>query len=234
MKRRVARFVCAIMLCAGGLAYAAEVDPEHQFTARIIAVLDGDTVLIRRDGSMIKIRLADIDAPEHAQPFGVPSRQSLSGMVLGRQVNVARRAIDQYGRMVAHLEVEGMDVSAEQIKRGMAWYSGFRRVPALSAMHNEARSAGIGLWSESNPTAPWLWRKQYPGVVPALQDPTPSSIDELERSVPDALDCAQKKYCSDMSSCAEARYYLSQCNVMSLDADGDGVPCEMLCVPGQN
>jgi hypothetical protein len=34
----------------------------------------------------------------------------------------------------------------------------------------------------------------------------------------------------EMFSCEEARYYLTQCNLTRLDGDGDGVPCEALCV----
>lgn len=48
-----------------------------------------------------------------------------------------------------------------------------------------------------------------------------------------AWQCGAKRYCSEMTSCAEARYYLTQCGVRSLDRDGDGVPCEALCRQGE-
>lgn len=41
--------------------------------------------------------------------------------------------------------------------------------------------------------------------------------------------CEGKRRCSQMVSCAEARFYLSQCGVGSLDGNGDGVPCESIC-----
>lgn len=41
--------------------------------------------------------------------------------------------------------------------------------------------------------------------------------------------CEGKKTCKEMSSCAEARFYLTQCGVSRLDGDGDGMPCEKLC-----
>lgn len=40
--------------------------------------------------------------------------------------------------------------------------------------------------------------------------------------------CGRKRYCSQMSSCSEARFYL-QCGVTRLDRDKDSVPCESLC-----
>jgi hypothetical protein len=41
--------------------------------------------------------------------------------------------------------------------------------------------------------------------------------------------CGSKTRCTQMRSCDEARFYLTQCGVLSLDKNGDGVPCEALC-----
>ena len=42
------------------------------------------------------------------------------------------------------------------------------------------------------------------------------------------FDC-RKKYCREMSSCAEARYQLETCGYRNLDGDSDGIPCENVC-----
>ena len=59
----------------------------EEFNARVIAVMDGDTVLLLRDGKKIKVRLANIDAPESDQEFGKESRQALVDRVLKKQVH---------------------------------------------------------------------------------------------------------------------------------------------------
>ena len=41
--------------------------------------------------------------------------------------------------------------------------------------------------------------------------------------------CKKKKYCKNMSSCEEAKFYLEVCKYTSLDKDGDGIPCENVC-----
>jgi hypothetical protein len=42
--------------------------------------------------------------------------------------------------------------------------------------------------------------------------------------------CQGKKYCSQMTSCAEAKFYLQNCPGVKIDGDNDGVPCErQLC-----
>ncbi|MGL5403769.1 MAG: excalibur calcium-binding domain-containing protein [Acinetobacter sp.] len=41
--------------------------------------------------------------------------------------------------------------------------------------------------------------------------------------------CGSKRYCTQMNSCDEAKFYLEKCNLNKLDKDGDGTPCESLC-----
>src|SRR5688572_24677089 len=53
------------------------------------------------------------------------------------------------------------------------------------------------------------------------------------RGLPDrGFVCGLKRYCGEMSGCAEARFYFTQCGLSRLDADRDGVPCETLCRRG--
>jgi endonuclease YncB( thermonuclease family) len=228
MRQIAARLICGVLLGASGLAHseALPANSRQAFTARVIAVLDGDTVLIKRASGLLKIRLAEIDAPEKAQTFGETSKRSLSDMVMGKQVKFVSETMDQYGRMVAHLSVEGLDVNAEQIRRGMAWeYSNFHSNKSLIALQHEAMQVPRGLWAQSDPTPPWEWRKLHPSTQPVAASAT-------DHAVPDAS-CGNKKHCSEMSSCEEAKYYLTQCGVKSLDGDSDGTPCESLCAPQQ-
>lgn len=93
-----------------------------QFTAKVIAVLDGDTVMVVRNSDPpVKVRLADIDAPEKEQLGGIASKKSLSDLVLHKHVSINTQAVDIYGRLVAHLALDGKSVNEEQVRRGMAW-----------------------------------------------------------------------------------------------------------------
>jgi micrococcal nuclease len=197
-----------------------------QFTARVIWVMDGDTVLVLHNSQKIRIRLANIDAPEKDQDYGTASREALMAMVLRKEVQVDTLAVDKYERTVALLQVDGLNVNEEQVRRGMAWeYSHYHSDRRYIALQQEARHAGRGLWAQPNPTPPWVWRKQHaqqaaqqPGVPPLLK--------------PGDYTCGTKHHCSQMRSCNEAHYYLTVCGVQALNPEGDGVPCKSLCLTG--
>lgn len=211
------RLLLGLWLCViCGTAQAEE------FVSKVIAVLDGDTVLIQHGGGMLKVRLVDIDAPEKDQPFGAASQRSLVNMVLGKQVKFVSQAMDVYGRMIARLSVDGLAVNAEQIRLGMAWeYSHYHSNHELIALETEARAVPRGLWAQSAPIPPWEWRKQH---VSSQKESYPSAATRDPS-------CGEKRRCAQMTSCAEARHYLQVCGLKYLDGDGDGNPCEYLCTP---
>jgi endonuclease YncB( thermonuclease family) len=200
------------------------------FSARVIVVMDGDTVMVLREGEKIRIRLADIDAPEKDQPFGKQSRDSLLEMVGKKQVQIDSRAVDQYGRTVGFISVEGRNVNQEQVRRGMAWeYSHYHTDKTYIGLQNEAQHERRGLWSRNSPQPPWQWRKQHPSVRPALPARQGSIFHQATPVMLYDLECGKKRRCSQMSSCDEANFYFTRCGVKTLDGNHNGIPCESLC-----
>jgi len=129
-------------------------------------VADGDTVTVL-DGQKVqhKIRLAGIDAPEKAQPFGNRSKETLSDLAFDKSVTVGKDKRDRYRREVGKILVNGRDVNLVQVERGMAWhYKAYEREQSLDdrklydAAEISARSAKRGLWRDSEPTPPWEYR----------------------------------------------------------------------------
>ena len=53
-----------------------------------------------------------------------------------------------------------------------------------------------------------------------------SVVEPQTESPPPEHTCAEKRYCGEMRSCAEATYYLRHCPTTEMDGDGDGIPCE--------
>lgn len=211
--KRVLEIGLIAALCLFGIFNAVYAE---EFSAKVIIVLDGDTVIVLRDNMPIKVRLAEIDAPEKTQAFGEESTQSLTELVLNKQVRVDSRAIDDYGRLVALIKVDELNVSHEQAQRGMAWvYSRFNKNEVLLDLQNGAKKAKRGLWAQADPIPPNKWRKD-------------NTASQQQHVVQNTI-CGNKQKCSQMNSCDEANFYLSNCKVKSLGRDNDGVPCESLC-----
>jgi endonuclease YncB( thermonuclease family) len=123
---------------------------------RVVGVHDGDTITLLIDGNhTIKVRLAQIDAPESKQPFGNQSKKSLSDMVFKKTIRVEKETFDKYGRTVGTLFVGDLDVNKEQVKRGMAWvYPKYAHDPALFNLEADARQASLGSWSDPTSMPP--------------------------------------------------------------------------------
>lgn len=128
----------------------------------VVAIADGDTLtVLSEDFQQVKVRLAEIDAPEKRQAFGTRSRQSLSELCHEKRAEVRVIDVDRYKRIVGRVSCAGVDANAAQVRRGLAWvYDRYAKDKTLYRLQDEARSAGLGLWADRAPIAPWDWRKR--------------------------------------------------------------------------
>jgi endonuclease YncB( thermonuclease family) len=133
------------------------------FQARVVGVTDGDSLTVLDDRSQqLRVRLAEIDAPERGQPWGNRSREALSALVFGKTISVQQTDTDRYGRVVARVFAEGRDVNRTMVEQGAAWaYREYLTDETLIATEARARQGRTGLWSMSDQqtVAPWEWRR---------------------------------------------------------------------------
>lgn len=109
----------------------------------------------------IKIRLDKIDAPESDQKWGKESKEALSGMVLGREVELVGEGKDRYGRRLSVIWCEGREVNLELVKLGLAWHYAYHdKTEAYREAEAEARREKRGLWQDPEPVNPYEWRKR--------------------------------------------------------------------------
>lgn len=199
----------------------------------MIRVSDGDTLSLRTDrGDTVRVRLSDIDAPESGQPYGRQAKRTLQRVVDRRRVVARVNDADRYGRSVARIDMGGVDVNAEMVRRGAAWaYTRYQTDGRFAMWERQARRAHLGLWRAAGTEAvpPWLWRAQMRGVVAISTTAQAVRASSRARSTPVPSYACGKRLCRKMASCAEAVFTLRQCGVSRLDGDGDGKPCESLC-----
>jgi endonuclease YncB( thermonuclease family) len=122
---------------------------------KVVKITDGDTVhVLDQSKAKHKIRLGGIDAPEKKQAYGQKSKQNLSKLIAGKNIEVQYNKRDRYGRIIGKLIYQGQDVNLLQIKHGYAWHYKYyqRDQSALdrtlySSAEIVAREKTIGLWS---------------------------------------------------------------------------------------
>lgn len=137
-----------------------------QMICLVVGISDGDTLTVHcgpsAEGPVRQVRIHAIDAPEYRQRFGVQSRSHLAALCLHARARIHWLETDKYGRAIGQVECRGKDVATRQVRSGMAWvytrYASAR--PDLYALQDQARSAHRGLWADTQPVAPWMWRRR--------------------------------------------------------------------------
>jgi micrococcal nuclease len=131
-------------------------------------VYDGDTVKLVSAGlgkhEAFKLRIADIDAPERNQSYGQKSRRALLKLCQGKdiQVRATLTDYDQYGRQIGNLYCNHVNAGLYLVEQGLAWHPAkFSQNEQLRHAAAQAQSRRTGLWQQSNPTPPWVWRKLH-------------------------------------------------------------------------
>ncbi|MCO5968773.1 thermonuclease family protein [Actinoallomurus soli] len=131
--------------------------PHGARTARVVRVVDGDTLVLRIGGRSRRVRLIGVDAPEtwaRHDCFGVQATRALRRLTpAGAEVRVAadRAPDDRFGRRLLHLWTNrGALVAASLVRNGFARAlvvpPDTRYAAVLGAAEAAARRAGVGLW----------------------------------------------------------------------------------------
>lgn len=150
------------------LLFACFLKPPEYY-AKVIAVLDGDTIEVLNEGRGVRIRLNGIDAPEKDQPYGMKSKMFVSDLIYGKTVKVVEKEKDRYGRMIADIYTTPVNDTSDYsawvnqviINAGFAWhYKRYSSDEKLTNAEITARKLKLGLWADANPTPPWDWRRR--------------------------------------------------------------------------
>lgn len=136
---------------------------EIQFQAKVIGIVDGDTVDILYHELPLRIRMEHIDAPEKRgkQAFGNKAKIVISDLCFGQTVTIITKGkFDMGGRLIAEvINEEGFNVNKEMVRLGYAWhFKKYSNDRTYDVLEMEARKLKKGLWQDKNPIAPWNFR----------------------------------------------------------------------------
>lgn len=128
------------------------------FEGRVTRVIDGDTIEVDYENKPTRIRFFGIDAPELKQSFGKQSKEALNRILEGKRVKIIYKNKDIYGRIVAIVKLNNVDINQFLVSKGYAWADAYYTNAYVKEQEN-AKKNHLGLWKENNPIEPYKWRK---------------------------------------------------------------------------
>ncbi len=150
---------------------AAALFPQEQhqpFTGTVTRVIDGDTLEARVGGTLLKIRLWGVDAPEMGQTNGAWAHSYLEELAPpDSRIAVHPVSMDRYGRVVAVIgkaeDPGGWALNVKVTVFGQAYHVDRFQSESnvcLKEAEKAARSMGAGVWKHGGGVRPWEYRKQ--------------------------------------------------------------------------
>ena len=135
-----------------------QIKSDQRETAFCTRVIDGDTIVINREGKIEKVRLIGVDTPETKHPkkpvqrFGKEAYLFTKEMVEGKEVRLEsdQQRRDRYGRLLAYVYLmDGTFLNAEIIRQGYGFaYTRypFKYMEKFRGYEREARENKRGMW----------------------------------------------------------------------------------------
>lgn len=125
-------------------------------SAQVVEVIDGDTLDVELpDGTVDRVRIIGINAPESGECFAGQATAGLSDLVAGERVELIadRSDRDRYDRLLRYVELAGEDIGARLVRDGLSVVRVSEpddaRERVLRELESDAREAERGLWSPS-------------------------------------------------------------------------------------
>jgi micrococcal nuclease len=143
----------------------------NSWTGAVTYVTDGDTLWVQplnadtgkpTSTKPRKIRIDGIDAPESCQLYGSQSTAALKKLVSSKIVTVNRKRVDDYGRDVAKITLQEIDVGAWMVSKGHAWSYHYRHSAGpYRAEEETAIRARLGLFADASAIEPRIFRRDH-------------------------------------------------------------------------
>jgi micrococcal nuclease len=203
--------------------------------ARVIKIVDGDTIAVDIGGQTYTLRYIGVDCPESGDWMAAEATQANLDLVGGKTVYLEKDVseTDRYDRLLRYVFLaDGTLVNAELVRlgyaRAIAYPPDTKYQDLFEEMEQEAKDAGRGIWGLTptptpTPRPPTAMPTSAPAVVPT--SPPPAAV----------CDCSGNIYnCSDFATHAQAQACYEYCisqgrgDIHRLDGDNDGVACESL------
>lgn len=142
-------------------------NPSDEIAGKVIRVIDGNTIeVLDAEKEVIKIMLSEVDCPELEQEYGEEAKQYTEKLVLRKRVIIQLMGKDRWGNKLGVVTLNnGKILDQELVKEGLAW-SKKEADDILISLQEQAKETKSGLWSNEDPTPPWIYRRQQTMMAP--------------------------------------------------------------------
>ncbi|HEY8512021.1 MAG TPA: thermonuclease family protein [Cyclobacteriaceae bacterium] len=150
-----------LIFLAGVLFFAPSWAGNVKIMGTVTTVVDGNTIEINTSEGPMKVYLYGIDCPELGQAYGDKAKARLEKLLLNRQVTVDLIERDRNGNYYALVVTDvGEDPRIDLLREGLAWTIENGSVQELEPYRSFAQQKRRGLWQESKPKPPWVYRRE--------------------------------------------------------------------------
>ena len=133
----------------------------QEFYAKVIGVVDGDTVKVLYKNKPVHIRLEHIDCPEKGQAYSTRAKQFVSSKIFGKTVKVVNKGKWHWNRLIAEIYFDNhQNINKSLVKKGLAMhFKKYSKNKEYALLEVKAKQLKMGIWSLSKVVAPWKYRK---------------------------------------------------------------------------
>jgi endonuclease YncB( thermonuclease family) len=102
------------------------VNPDQPFqTARVVKVIDGDSIIVKMEGSLFEVRYIGINTPEYdsnERAAAIQATQANESLLFGQVVVLFKDVsnTDRFGRLLRYVFTNNEFVNLEMVKKGFA------------------------------------------------------------------------------------------------------------------
>lgn len=142
----------------------------EKITGKVVAVLDGNTFeMLAEDNDIYRILLYGIDCPESGQPFAEEAKKELEKLILKQKITVDIQGKNRLGVRMG-VVVSRDDPRELLLRNGLAWTSENNPQSDLERLRLEAEAKKTGIWAETNPVPPWIFRREQSMLQPKMSE----------------------------------------------------------------
>lgn len=135
---------------------------------KVVQVSEGNSIdIMGDDSSRHAVCVNNLEAPEIGQPYAEAATQHLKDLLLGKNVKVIFRGFyeDDTDCVIGDVYLGSLNITLQMVRDGVSWSNKSYFYPEGYYVYEQseqaARAERRGIWQDSSPTPPWVYRDQH-------------------------------------------------------------------------